>query len=199
MIDKPNKNNEKTNNEKASSSSIESEISSHSKPELVSGPISLLLQSEGFKNICLGPDHLGIETIQVEKDSLYEIASFLKVNGFDYLQCQGGYDEGPGRKIVSFYNLIAMQEKLENTSKSFKTREVRLKVFLSRNESINVPSLYSLFKGSDWQERETYDMFGINFEGHPHPKRLLMPEDWKGWPLRKDYVQPDFYEMQDAY
>ena len=62
-----------------------------------------------------------------------------------------------------------------------------------------VPSLYGLFRGADWQERETFDMFGIRFEGHPHPKRLLMPEDWKGWPLRKDYVQPDFYEMQDAY
>ena len=57
----------------------------------------------------------------------------------------------------------------------------------------------SLFRGADWQERETYDMYGVNFKGHPHPKRLLMPEDWKGWPLRKDYVQPDFYEMQDAY
>ena len=48
-------------------------------------------------------------------------------------------------------------------------------------------------------ERETYDMYGILRLRTPHPKRLLMPEDWKGWPLRKDYVQPDFYEMQDAY
>ena len=72
-------------------------------------------------------------------------------------------------------------------------------LFLSREGEPSLPSLYGLFRGADWQERETFDMFGIHFEGHPHPKRLLMPEDWTGWPLRKDYVQPDFYEMQDAY
>jgi len=80
-----------------------------------------------------------------------------------------------------------------------KPEEVRLKVFLPRDGALTIPSLYGLFRGADWQERETFDMFGIRFEGHPHPKRLLMPEDWKGFPLRKDYVQPDFYEMQDAY
>ena len=62
-----------------------------------------------------------------------------------------------------------------------------------------LPSAYPLWKGADWMEREVFDMFGITYEGHPHPKRLLMPEDWKGYPLRKDYIQPDFYEMQDAY
>jgi NAD(P)H-quinone oxidoreductase subunit J len=76
---------------------------------------------------------------------------------------------------------------------------VRLKVFLERSGDLTIPTLYGLFRGADWQERETFDMFGISFSGHPHPKRLLMPEDWKGFPLRKDYVQPDFYEMQDAY
>ena len=84
-------------------------------------------------------------------------------------------------------------------NKDISPREVRLKVFLARDGKLTVPSLYSLFRGADWQERETFDMYGVNFKGHPHPKRLLMPEDWKGWPLRKDYVQPDFYEMQDAY
>ena len=80
-----------------------------------------------------------------------------------------------------------------------KIQEVRLKVFLKRNSDLSIPSLYKIFKGTDWQERETYDMFGINFIDHPNPKRLLMPEDWRGWPLRKDYIQPDFYELQDAY
>ena len=88
---------------------------------------------------------------------------------------------------------------MEGKKNSSTIEEVRLKVFLSREGDLRVPSLYGLFRGSDLQERETYDMYDINFHGHPHPKRLLMPEDWKGWPLRKDYVQPDFYEMQDAY
>ena len=140
------------------------------------------------------PD-IGIEIINVIPDLLIEIVSGLKRNGFNYLECQGGYDEGPGKKIVCFYHLIEIKE----YKKGSKPNEVRLKVYLDRGGDLKVPSLYKIFQGSDWQERETYDMFGVNFVGHPHPKRLLMPEDWKGWPLRKDYVQPDFYEMQDAY
>ena len=146
----------------------ESEITVEEK---ISGPISDWLSENGFENIP------------------------LKNDGFNYLQCQGGYDEGPSLNIVCFYNLIEMSE----FKKDISPREVRLKVFLDRDGELTVPSLYSLFRGADWQERETFDMYGVNFTGHPHPKRLLMPEDWKGWPLRKDYVQPDFYEMQDAY
>ena len=63
-----------------------------------------------------------------------------------------------------------------------KPEEVRLKVFLERDGALTIPTLYGLFRGADWQERETFDMYGISFEGHPHPKRLLMPEDWKGYP-----------------
>ena len=159
------------------------------------GPVSLYLSTKGLSHIVLEPDHLGIEILGIAPELLVEIASSLKLDGFNYLQCQGGYDEGPGKNLVCFYHLISMVD-IENICKP---REVRLKVFLERNGSLSVPSLYELFKGADWQERETYDMYGINFENHPHPKRLLMPEDWKGWPLRKDYVQPDFYEMQDAY
>ena len=160
-----------------------------------SGPISEWLSKNGFENIPLQEDHLGIEVIKVSPINLLLIVEALKKNGFNYLQCQGGYDEGPGLNIVCFYNLIEIGE----IKKDISPRELRLKVFLNRNGDLTVPSLYSLFRGSDWQERETFDMYGVNFKGHPHPKRLLMPEDWKGWPLRKDYVQPDFYEMQDAY
>jgi len=159
------------------------------------GPISKFLTKEGMGHENCSFDHLGIEIIKVIPKDLFEIVSKLKDLGFNYLQCQGGYDEGPGLQIVCFYHLI----KIEELEKNEKPKEIRIKVFLDRNGDLKVPSLYKLFRGSDWQERETYDMFGVNFVGHPHPKRLLMPEDWKGWPLRKDYVQPDFYEMQDAY
>jgi NAD(P)H-quinone oxidoreductase subunit J len=163
--------------------------------EKSAGPISDWLSKNGFENIPLQNDHLEVEVIKITPSNLLSIVEALKNDGFNYLQCQGGYDEGPGQNIVCFYNLIEMSE----FKKDISPREVRLKVFLARDGNLTVPSLYSLFRGADWQERETFDMYGVNFTGHPHPKRLLMPEDWKGWPLRKDYVQPDFYEMQDAY
>jgi NAD(P)H-quinone oxidoreductase subunit J len=157
----------------------------------------------------LGLDHLGVETLGIEPTFLPLVATALKAAGFDYLQCQGGYDEGPGGRLVSFYHLVKLAPLAELLSAQVapsaplpadvRPEEVRLKVFLPRDGSLSIPSLYALYRGADWQERETFDMFGITYEGHPHPKRLLMPEDWKGWPLRKDYVQPDFYEMQDAY
>ncbi len=153
----------------------ESEILTKEKS---TGPISQWLSKNGFENISLKEDHLGIEVIKVNPSNLLSIAEVLKNEGFNYLQCQGGYDEGPGLNIVCFYNLIEIGE----LKKDISPREVRLKVFLSRDGDLKVPSLYSLFRGADWQERETFDMYGVNFIGHPHPKRLLMPEDWKGWP-----------------
>ena len=159
------------------------------------GLISKNLSNDDIPNQLLDSDHIGIEIISVEPRNLYEAVSALRNYGFNYLQCQGGYDEGPGKNLVSFYHFITVDdlEKIEDI------KEVRLKVFLKRDSDLSIPSLYKIFKGCDWQERETYDMYGINFIGHPNPKRLLMPEDWRGWPLRKDYIQPDFYEMQDAY
>ena len=159
------------------------------------GSISQKLTQDGVPNNALGSDHIGVEIISVEPNNLYDAVSILENYGFNYLQCQGGYDEGPGKNLVSFYHLIS----LDDFHKDQKIKEVRIKVFLKRDSNLSIPSLYKIFKGSDWQERETFDMFGINYADHPNLKRLLMPEDWKGWPLRKDYIQPDFYELQDAY
>jgi NADH-quinone oxidoreductase subunit C len=69
-------------------------------------------------------------------------------------------------------------------STRFRTR-VRLKVRAAENEP--VPSVSGVWPAANWLEREVYDLFGVNFTGHPDRRRILMPEDWQGFPQRKDY------------
>lgn len=156
------------------------------------GKVSSWLKENGFDHEFMQPDHLGVELIKVDAEVLIPVATALYAYGFNYLQCQGAYDTSPGGELVSFYHLIKVSDNAD------KPEEIRLKVFLPRDNP-KVPSVYWIWKAADWQEREAYDMFGIIYEGHPNLKRILMPEDWMGWPLRKDYISPDFYELQDAY
>nr|AAW57073.1 NADH dehydrogenase subunit J [cyanobacterium endosymbiont of Rhopalodia gibba] len=156
------------------------------------GPVSSWLMENGFEHEALERDHLGVELIKVESKFLIPLATALYAYGFNYLQCQGAFDLGAGKELVSFYHLTKV------TDNSDRPEEIRIKVFLPRDNP-RVPSVYWIWKASDWQERESYDMYGIIYEGHPDLKRILMPEDWVGWPLRKDYISPDFYELQDAY
>jgi NAD(P)H-quinone oxidoreductase subunit J len=156
------------------------------------GPTSIWLSENGFEHQALEADHSGVELIKVEAEFLIPLATALYAYGFNYLQCQGAFDLGPGKELVSFYHLVKVADNVDNPV------EVRVKVFLPRDNP-TVPSVYWIWKSADWQERESYDMYGIIYEGHPNLKRILMPEDWIGWPLRKDYVSPEFYELQDAY
>jgi len=156
------------------------------------GPVSSWLTENGFEHDILEADHLGVEMLQVEPDLLIPLATALYAYGFNYLQCQGAYDEGPGKPLVSFYHLIKVSDNADRPA------EMRLKVSLPR-ENPTLPSVYWIWRAAEWQERECYDMYGIVYTGHPELKRILMPEDWIGWPLRKDYISPDFYELQDAY
>ena len=72
-----------------------------------------------------------------------------------------------------------------------RNERIRLKTKISESEA--ALSLSGIFKGANWLEREVFDMFGIQFEGHPDMKRILLPDGWKGHPLRKDYgiIQQD--------
>ena len=60
-------------------------------------------------------------------------------------------------------------------------------------EKPEMPSLEAIWKAANWLEREIYDLLGVNFTNHPDLRRLLMPEDWVGYPLRKDFVEPEEY------
>jgi NADH-quinone oxidoreductase subunit C len=69
---------------------------------------------------------------------------------------------------------------------------LHLRVLLDRNKP-EVPSVSSIWKTADWHEREAFDFFGIQFIGHPNLTRILLPADWEGHPLRKDYVEQERY------
>jgi NADH-quinone oxidoreductase subunit C len=66
-------------------------------------------------------------------------------------------------------------------------KRLRLKVRVDGDERSLIPTVSSIWPAANWAEREVYDLFGIHFEGHPDLRRILMPEDWEGFPLRKDY------------
>lgn len=161
-------------------------------PIVEAGPVSRMLTEKGFACEYLGADASAIEMVKVDRDSLLSVCQALVTDGFNYLQCQCAYDLGAGQDLVSVYHLIKL------TDAGDRPPEVRLKVFLPRDDA-RLPSVYWIWQTADWQERESYDMYGIVYEGHPHLKRILMPEDWVGWPMRKDYITPDFYELQEAY
>jgi len=123
---------------------------------------------QGELTLHISREHLiGIATALRNDASLrFELCS--SVSGVDYL--------GSAERLHSIYQL---------TSMTFR-RRLRLEVALTA-EDPHVPSVTALWPTADWQERETYDMFGIVYDGHPALTRILMPDDWDGHPQRKDY------------
>jgi len=107
-------------------------------------------------------------------DRVYSAAEDLKKLGFDRLGMVTAVDRGEHFEMV--YRL---------TSRSM-TTGIFLKCQVSRQVA-KVRSLVPLWPAALWQEREVFDLFGIDFEGHPDMRRILLPEDWVGHPLRKDY------------
>jgi NADH-quinone oxidoreductase subunit C len=110
----------------------------------------------------------------IKKEGLLEVAQKVKEMGFDNLSVITGIDYGDRFEVV--YNFFSYVKK----------QNLVLKVVLG-HENPDVASLASIWKVADWLERETYDLVGIKFRGHPNLKRILLPEGWIGHPLRKDY------------
>jgi NADH-quinone oxidoreductase subunit C len=124
-------------------------------------------------------DFRGDLSIVVAPGSVVEVARYLKEQeGFDYFLYATAVD-WPARDPR--FTVVWEVRSLAN-----KTR-IRIKTTASMPDP-HVPSLTSVWPPANWHERETWDLFGIKFDGHPDLRRLLMPEGWEGFPLRKDYV-----------
>ena len=102
---------------------------------------------------------------------------------FDMLSCISVVDNGPDAGSLDvIYNLYSIPF----------NHHLSLKVTVSRDHA-EVDSVEDVWKTANWHEREAYDLFGIKFRGHPDLRRILLPADWEGHPLRKDYKQQEYY------
>ena len=118
--------------------------------------------------------------LHVKREKLVEVAMILR-DTLKFEMCMGvsgvHYPENTDRELVAVYPLLSMTN----------NRRIRLEVSVADSDA-HIPSLVEVWAGNNWHERETFDMFGIIFDGHPGLTRILMPDDWAGHPQRKDYA-----------
>src|ERR1043166_4824073 len=123
--------------------------------------------------------------IKVAPAKIADVATFLRDDTdlqFDFLMCLSGVDYTKGVLGV-VYHAYSMT----------KRHKVTLKVDLPADKP-ELPSVSTIWPAANWHERETFDMFGIIFNGHADLRRILLPDDYPGFPLRKDFKVPEFYQ-----
>ena len=146
---------------------------------------------------------IGQTSVEVKRDKIVEVCKFLKEKlGYDYLSDLCGadmlnFEDASSRKAYLAIEHedrsipVPIEERFaviyQLTSLGNKER-LRLKVKVDGNNTV-CPSVTSIFNAANWYEREAFDMFGINFEGHPDMRRMYMPEEYEYYPLRKDFPQ----------
>ncbi len=118
-------------------------------------------------------------TAEVSSENAHALISELKNNSdtsFDYMFCQTGID---------FPEHIEVLYHLRNTQNN---SEIVIKAKIEDRENPSIDSVFDLYKTADFHEREIFDLFGVKFNNHPDLRRILLDDDWEGYPLRKDYV-----------
>jgi NADH-quinone oxidoreductase subunit C len=125
-------------------------------------------------------------SIIVEATKIYQVIEYLKTNSetpFNSLHVISGVDYVEWIEVC----YVLTHYDIENP------RQLILKVKISDRLNPFLDSIVKIFAAANFQEREVFDMFGIRFNNHPDLRRILCPDDWKGWPLRKDYVAQKEY------
>ncbi|MFB9236978.1 NADH-quinone oxidoreductase subunit C [Plantactinospora siamensis] len=134
-----------------------------------SDAIEKVVVDRGELTLHIKPERIAEVAQAMRDDGALRFELCSSVSGVDYL----GADE---RRLHVIYQLTSMTYR----------RRVRLEAAVPA-ENPHLPSVTAVYPTADWQERETYDMFGVVFDGHPALTRILMPDDWEGHPQRKDY------------
>lgn len=131
-------------------------------------------------------------SVLVEASTILKVAQYLRSNKeipFNALQVISGVD------YVEYMEVCYMLADFDVK----KPKELILKVRLTDRLNPAVDSIVSVYAAANYQERECYDMFGIKFNGHPDHRRILCPDDWEGFPLRKDYVAQKNYNGMEVF
>jgi NADH-quinone oxidoreductase subunit C len=140
------------------------------------------------ENIILNKDH---QCLTIPTERIAEVCMLMHTHEecyFDMLSCLTGLDNGVENGTMEvIYNLYSIPFE----------QALMLKVIIARNKIDEplpqVPSVSHIWKTADWHEREAFDLVGISFTNHPDLRRILLPEDWRGHPLRKDYEAQEYY------
>ena len=116
-------------------------------------------------------------TITVARENIVAACKAVQAAGYNFFEDMTAVDWYPSvPRFQLSYHLL---------SHAYKER-IRLRVMVDEG-NLSVESITGIWQGANYFEREVFDLFGIRFEGHPNLRRILMPDDWKGYPLRKDY------------
>jgi len=126
-------------------------------------------------------------TLTVGREGLLKAAAGLKEAGFDLFMFVAGVDYPDSIKLTYRIFSTKRQNKIA----------VTIKTEVPKSDP-TVDSLASIWSAANWHERETYDLYGVKFKGHPDLRRIFMPEDWVGYPLRKDYHDDHMIVMDDG-
>lgn len=155
----------------------ESQLEDEIKRKLAQVPMSFKVGKSGLE-VCVDSKHL-IELCKVLRDE--------PLLCFDYLRCISAVDWIDDGRIEVVYHLYSMAH----------GHCIVVKTSVPR-ENAMLPSVSGIWAAADWLEREAYDLMGVLFEGHPNLRRILLPHDWEGHPLRKDYAY-DPIEFDEEY
>jgi len=155
--------------------------------------IRLLLTEKFGPDVIIGEETTGLQpALLIEPGRIADVCLELRNNPktyFDFLSCLTGVDYGvEAMRFGVVYHLASIPYQTQLT----------LKVSVENDRDLNnlpsFPSISSVYRTADWHEREAYDLVGIFFEGHPDLRRILLPDDWEGFPLRKDYKTAEYYK-----